>query len=752
MGKEENLSFDDFFDQDKLEREKEKVNSIEYVRSEFLRVEKGEWQDLFVGYKKLQAITFSLSLGFAIVVSDHFEETHIIIGSPLTINTKLESIMATQIESVKEIQKLKKKDKSKIYDKLGKSMFLKLSRVKSHEKIYLLSDENTGKYRVIVGSSNMSHSAFKGMQRENIVVFDGVEAFDYYLDIFETLYEEGSDVVERKVIDVNHDDNAIDEVPIAKTILVEKMFVIEDDSDSNTVKEEVYRLRVDQTVENVKRFIPSKKGKTLIFTDQDIKKIKRKVAKVNYKKEETVLPSFEIDYFDQKIQFNKKDFELGSSFDLINNDIALFIEYMRGFDDFHGDVEDLKASFYRYAVWFFASPFIPYLRYTASINNKSKEAYPVYGLIHGQSKAGKTTFMDTLMIMMLENKYKITGADFTRSKIHSLKYTLKGIPVVVDDLENSRFREHTVPLVKDDEFGMLDELFNYPCISISSNDTLTKADQAMLKRMIVLKVSAGITNIEAVEKYAFVGKIQSEMKNNFYREYAKRMLNEINVLVENLENPNNFEIQDIFKTSSKIMLELFNESGLDFSSEDYIREYSYKDFFSEKNVARVSINRVIDAWKIDPTLFKVDNKANTITFETGDNTGSMAREIKRDMPEPLEAQIIGRDLLNFKLDAAREFFQLEFLDETFVYDFISELWNTSPKSFQVDKKNNRLTINLINFERNEIERLVNNCPTALEIRSDLSKKVSFNYLEAIKYFNNDFSTTLIQSILNRIQQ
>ena len=54
--------------------------------------------------------------------------------------------------------------------------------------------------------------------------------------------------------------------------------------------------------------------------------------------------------------------------------------------------------------------------------------YPVFGVIYGQSKAGKTSFLDTLLLMMIGQKLRLSASNFTRSSIDSLKHAIKGAP------------------------------------------------------------------------------------------------------------------------------------------------------------------------------------------------------------------------------------------------------------------------------------------------------------------------------------
>ena len=76
--------------------------------------------------------------------------------------------------------------------------------------------------------------------------------------------------------------------------------------------------------------------------------------------------------------------------------------------------------------------------------NQNLLPYPVFGLVYGQSKAGKTSFLETLLKMMIGQKTKLSAPDFTRSSIEGLKRTVKGAPIIVDDLTNTRFNQHAI--------------------------------------------------------------------------------------------------------------------------------------------------------------------------------------------------------------------------------------------------------------------------------------------------------------------
>lgn len=51
--------------------------------------------------------------------------------------------------------------------------------------------------------------------------------------------------------------------------------------------------------------------------------------------------------------------------------------------------------------------------------DQNKLPYPVFGLVYGQSKAGKTSFLEILLKMIIGQKPKVSALDFTRSSIET---------------------------------------------------------------------------------------------------------------------------------------------------------------------------------------------------------------------------------------------------------------------------------------------------------------------------------------------
>ena len=344
----------------------------------------------------------------------------------------------------------------------------------------------------------------------------------------------------------------------------------------------------------------------------------------------------------------------------IKQDIALFLNYMEGYEKFHGDVSGLQHRYYEFANWFFCSPFMACMRDTAVRYNQQLLPYPVFGLIYGQSKAGKTSFLETLLKMMIGQKLKMPAPDFTRSAIEGLKSTVHGAPIIVDDLTNARFNNHAIETIKNDDFGIAKRLLQYPAVVISANEDVKAVAPEVIRRTVICRVQAGLTNTE-VMKSSVVRTVQQKIGTAFYREYLRRMLGTVPDLLEELKSTE--DAPDILSCSSQILLDIFNEYA-EKNLPNYIRLLSLEDYFSEKVTGSYAIKTIQRAWKTNKRSFVISSHTNELRYNAGE-VYEAARIIK-ELPETLEAHK-SREWIVMNLDAAKEFFGIDFKKPLFLF-------------------------------------------------------------------------------------
>ena len=641
----------DYMDDNKIDSSPRlEVVKLEYECSELLT-----WRELFWGFDSMHAITFSSGINFVGELLDMFSYSEIIFGCEDVISMGLKEIIAYQDTLIEKIRSEKNGIKEKMIARIqdGSAHFYVADKKMSHEKIYLLYS-NDGKKRVIMGSANMSYNAFGGKQRENISYMDGDAAYDYFFDVYLGLKRDSVDEISKKALEISNMDENIDALPFSEKVKATGIVTIE-----NVPSEDLrFIFDVSKKANKLSPHLPKaekKTNRTQISTDS-ITKLRRHM--IEEKDNEQVLrseyPQLKVDFVNNQASLNDKELNLNPTKEDVKNDVDLFLKYMSGYNKFHGDVFGLQYRYFDFANWFFCSPFMATMRDMATRYNQNRLPYPVFGLLYGQSKAGKTTYLETLLKMMIGQKPKISAPDFTRSSIENLKNIVMGAPIIVDDLTNTRFNQHAIETIKNDDFGVSSHMVNYSAVVISANEDLKAVAPEIIRRTVICRVEAGLTNTE-VMKDNVVRTVQQKIGTAFYREYIRRMMNIVQDLIEQLKDDESECAPDILHYSSKVIVEIITE----FADEvpNYIRELSLDNYFSEQVTGKYAIKTIQNAWKTSKSSFRIYAKGNELQYNAG--APYEADRIMKELPENLEAHK-AREWIVMNLDAATEFFGMSF--------------------------------------------------------------------------------------------
>ena len=631
--------------------------NLDVIKMDFIEAETMSWKDLFSGFDELHAITYSSGINFVYQLLGMFKKAEIIFGCDEVISYSLQEVMAYQCKLIERMRESAGKMKLDLISRIeDESLHFFVARnMLSHEKIYLLSAAD-GRRRVIMGSANMSFNAFSGRQRENICYIDGDRAYDWYMDCYLTLRENSTDQIFKEALLVADSGENLEELPIARTVRTNKVVMLE------TVDEQQEEVRFALDVKNLAAKLtpsvpkPDKKGKILLSPEK-IKTIRRQVVADQTKEKElrSEYPQLEVFAGDGYVRLNGKDVNLTPTKEEIGHDVSLFLRYMDGYEKFHGDVSGMQRRYFEFANWFFCSPFMGCMRDMAVRYNQNLLPYPVFGLVYGQSKAGKTSFLETLLKMMIGQKTKLSAPDFTRSSIEGLKRTVKGAPIIVDDLTNTRFNQHAIETIKNDDFGVADHLVHYPAVVISANEDVKAVAPEVIRRTVICRVQAGLTNTE-VMRSSVVRTVQREIGTAFYREYMRRMLEAVPDLLEVMKSDESESAPDILAVSSQIIVDIMREYCGE-SLPEYIRELSLEDYFSERVTGSYAIKTIQNAWKTSRASFAVSVRNNELRYNAGATWE--ADRILKELPETLEAHK-SRDWVIMNLDEAKEFFSVDF--------------------------------------------------------------------------------------------
>ena len=649
---ENNLSLFDIYEPQDIPGSKIDVVKLSYISSESVT-----WQDLFQGYNELYAITFSSGINFVYTLLDMFEKAEIVFGSEAVMSYSMQEIMAYQNLLLTRMREGIGERRQKLLDRIEDESvhFYVARRQLSHEKIYLLKSTD-GKKRVIMGSANMSYNAFGGLQRENICYIDDDAAYDWYMDCFEELKEGSTDNISKKAFLSADLSENIDDLPISESVRIHKAVVIEHSAElSDEVR---FILDTQNLAKELTPILPKPDKKTgkIIVAPEMITKIRRhRVDEIVKEKElRSEYPQLNIDVNEHSVSLNGEKLDLSPTTSEIANDVELFLKYMNGYSKFHGDYVGMQHRYFEFANWFFCSPFMAVMRDMAARFDQNKLPYPVFGLVYGQSKAGKTSFLETLLKMMIGQKPKVSAPDFTRSSIENLKRVVQGAPIIVDDLTQTRFSQHAIETIKNDDFGVSEHLINYSAVVISANEDVKAVAPEVIRRTVICRVEAGLTNTE-VMKSSIVRTVQQRIGTAFYREYLRRMLDIIPEMIERMKDDETESAPDILEISSKIIVEIMSEHSENIPQ--YIRKLSLEDYFSEHVTGKHAKKTIINAWKTSPKSFTIQAKMNELRYNAGQPYE--ADRLIKELPETLEARKV-REWVVMNLSEAKAFFGIDF--------------------------------------------------------------------------------------------
>ncbi len=634
-----------------------KVMNLDYISSEITN-----WEELFKGYSTLYAVTYSSSIDFITKLLPLFEEVEIIFGFEKILKG-LDDIMAYQQAALEELQSIFSKKEKELLSRIDDGtlkLFLMRDKI-SHKKMYLLKGEDL-QPKVITGSANLSGVAFSGRQLENIYVLKGEGAYNEFLAEYSKMKEESTDSVSREAI-VLADDENIENIPVISNVKTQKVIVIEPEKEMVNDSSRTVLIKFEHIKKKYKDIVakPIKTGKILLNYDE-VKKIAKKMRQVNREKKaiERKTPKFRIDIDNNEVILDEKSLDLKSDSKEIEHDVNLFIDYFEGFETFLGDTKDAIKKYYAFTNWFFVSPFMSVVRNYAIIHNKPVAPYPVFGLLYGKSNAGKTKLLETLMIMMVGQKALLPAKEFTKSLIYNLRLEMLGCPIVIDDLNNTRFRNHAIELIKDDSY--IAE--NFSAVAISANEDVRAVENELSKRMIICHINASLPKMEAM-RGSLVRTTQKNIGTAFYREYLRRMMDEIHILIEELLDDAR-EAPDIFVLSSRIIKEIIHEF---YQKEvpDWVIDLKL-DYYFETLAEQGIKQKIINMWDSNPKMFKIDRKAGLLTIDTGDY--HEANRIVGELPSYMHKGT-ANGIISLDLKYAEEYFGQGF-NLSFIGKFINK--------------------------------------------------------------------------------
>jgi hypothetical protein len=524
-----------------------------------------DWRSLFQGFRRLKAITYSSSLPALIAVADLFQEMEVIFGSERVLGRELETLekatviggyqfldaVADQKAAIEHLLRptLQKGGHSLLRRVGNGSMrFAILRKAPSHEKLYLL--ESDDRWRVIVGSANLSLSALTGRMRETFICFDGREAFEAFstyaardgasadpvradlLVVDAGVCEEATGPTSQSAahapIEIASLPVPIEAVPAARsleaglTVVEHPRRLIVATPNAQALREagklgtELREMTLDR----------DKKGATVI-TSRGFLRAWRALTSKPIVADSDRIHSAVIDLASGLVTLDDVVWhDIGRAVALadVRRDAELLDAYMTSFAGFYGDAAGIQRGYWALMAWIYSAPFAPMLRAAMTRYDGETFRYPVIGLVYGQSHGGKSHLSRVLVRSMFGIHKELPGREFTTARALGFRDRMVSVPLVVDDLNSRKMTEHLPDLVKSDrEFSE-----RYAPILISTNRDVQAVQPELRKRMVVVHIAGSKPKaLSTIPAQRALG-----IGTALYRDYLNRLAPVIPALLE----------------------------------------------------------------------------------------------------------------------------------------------------------------------------------------------------------------------------
>ena len=599
-------------------------------------------EEMFFGFNEIRAITFSYDIKFVNEIMKMFDYGEIILGGRfmtrrdselhklsaeaylLAENMTLSEMAADAVRKEKDLVKMMGE---------GALSIRSPKYIIDHRKIYLLKADD-GRTRVIKGSANMTSGAWSGDQLEAYEVDDTYEAYEAYMEDFETSWKLSDDIPEDVVGSVKTDIPEKD-IPVIKEVLkTQKAIVLEKPEDGVEVYEKIkYTIDADKIMEKNKELVSNVKTKSkngyIEIVPNLVKKISVKAKslrrQVEIKEKNIRYPELTFDFNLGKAFLDDEKLDLNPKEEEVKNDISLLFEAFDNYKkDFIGETDRVRDSHYKLLNILFSSPFHAKLRCVADIKNIPTSSLPLYTLLASKGSNSGKTFMTELILKLMTNKdlRAFSVKTITTGEIDDKLTQYKGVPIFVDEIDGpyyGRLKEK----IKNSHHCELSQREEQPLFVFASN-CVSDPEEPERKRMPFLRYSAGLkTDIDPLSYDGISKNMRAKVSNALYREYLRRMLKEVDELIDYMIKSSNIAddyYPDMMAISSRTLRSIFTDFGYDIP--DYARELNWNDDFSyhAKYISKDALEGIRKLWENEPQSFII--KSSIVIITSGSDKGS----------------------------------------------------------------------------------------------------------------------------------
>lgn len=629
---------------------------ITVLKSRFLNEELTDYKSLFEGFQHLRAITFSYGLGFLSDVVSLFDDAEVILGSQKTVRPDIVDVAFHQSYEMRRISKHKKLV-SRVND--GTLSFWFNMAKMSHEKLYIMwSDE--GRSRVLVGSANFSKRAFTGGQHEEIVCFDDdASIYENRMARFSALKEAAvscplESATLTAFIDARDDlQKQLESTPVYHTCGI--LYLLDDRNETDDGERVEYSFDPKDMTEEERaqyeamlecRVNTTKVGRNIVVSADDVRRVIRSGQRGidDYKITALAYPKFRYDEVAATAYLNDKPYARTDEDGWVA-DAQHIATVMRGYDAIAvGDIETMKRQLFKVMSYMFTAPFMARVRRCATREEQSSVLFPNYCILYGDSNAGKTTFVKMcLRAMYGSSETGVMPSDsWTKSKIRYVDGMCDGMCIMLDDPPTTPAK--TTAIIRNDDYlsrREKQEEHAWPIYVLTLNSASSFKPE-IAKRAVLVRTEARIDREAGIRYQKVLNESIAQITTSFYLEYLRRMSPRVGE-IEQMPD----DVPDVLGLSSQILHAMFSEAGC---AATWNEELSYGDFIGETETGRVALDKLREAWQVDPTQFRVRAKNMGVEYHPAVVEGDRwarkeLKDICDELPTAVQASVVNDTLV-----------------------------------------------------------------------------------------------------------
>src|ERR1700737_1682552 len=419
-------------------------------RAELIGREGATWEELFAGFTRLRAITFSSSIEFLVRLADRLDDAEIVFGSEsilskehLALAQASQTVSAYGFADALADHKALTEALARLLGRGGRTLltrvvagslrFRLLRGRPSHEKLYLLSGH--AGWRVVTGSANLSLAAFEGRQQESYRPFDGEPAWALFDGHYQRDWRDSVAIEPDALVTVQADGGeaarttplALEEVPIVRVLNAGAAPVDPPARPQPTgFAAEALRAASVLGTELKELALPKdKSGRSVVNAATALRVLRSWRARPLAEASEDRIPRGEIDFSTGMVALEGVPWlrvDEAVPVAEVAHDARILSQYLSSFLSFFGNASGAVEVYWAFLAWLYAAPTAPYFRQASVPVGIDPWVYPVYAVLFGRSSGGKTVFTRVAARSMFGFEKMIPSGQFTPNRPLGLRH------------------------------------------------------------------------------------------------------------------------------------------------------------------------------------------------------------------------------------------------------------------------------------------------------------------------------------------